>query len=292
MKKQKGPVTGNCKLFGTFGELKHSHIVPKFVLDYFKATGSRYLRAFNEPNQRRQDGAKKYYLSQEAEQLFSIKEKWFAENIFKPFMVEKRDTLQYDQTLYYFSISVLWRVLLEQLDVPEIKNNRLLKILEEVELDWRNYLIDHTYAPKFSDLNLFLSDRIRHHDTGVEGLEYYFTRTIDATVFSDDNGDYVIVYCKFLRFVFWSIIKSPKPNINSDFIIRPIESSISFPQGITDTYFIQTLVERARAISKLPKANDSQQDKIMKEIINNPDSLFQSDAGQAIFNDLKLNGKE
>lgn len=77
----------------------------------------------------------------------------------------------------------------------------------------------------------------------------------------------------------------------SDFIIKPIESSISFPQGISDTYFIEVLVERAREISKLPKASDSQQDIIMEEIIKNPESLFQSDAGEAIFNDLRLEGK-
>lgn len=160
MKKQKQPVIGTCKLFSTFGELKQSHIIPKFVFDYFKLTGSRFLRAFNQPNKRRQDGVKKYYLSQEAEQLFSIKVKWFAESIFKPFMVERRNILQYDQTLYYFSISVLWGVLLEQLEMPEIKNNPLLRMLEEVELDWRNYLINQTYSPKFSDINLFLSDKI------------------------------------------------------------------------------------------------------------------------------------
>ena len=109
---------GECKLYGTETELRASHIIPKFVIDYFKATGSRYLRRFNVPNQRLQDGIKRNYLCHEAEQLFGVKEKWFSEHIFKPFMENGKSSFQYDENLYYFLISVLWRCLLHQLELP------------------------------------------------------------------------------------------------------------------------------------------------------------------------------
>lgn len=193
---------GNCRLYGTEGELRNSHIMPKFVIDYFKQTGSKFLRRFDAPNQRLQDGIKKNYLSHEAEQFFSGKEKWFSEHVFRPFLEKGQSNFQYDENLYYFLISVLWRGLLHQLELPSIYNDRALDILNEVESDWREYLADESKLLKFPDVNLWLTDNILSHDTGVMGLDYYFTRTIDFTVISDEKGDYISVYGKFLKFVF------------------------------------------------------------------------------------------
>lgn len=78
---------GHCKLYDREAELMKSHIIPKFAFDYMKKTGG-YFRALNNPNVRVQDGPKKYLLSTEAEQEFSKRERWFANNIF--FSISKR----------------------------------------------------------------------------------------------------------------------------------------------------------------------------------------------------------
>lgn len=70
---------GICKLYHLETELQESHIFPKFVINYTKKTGSKYLRSFIEPDKRMQDGIKKHLLGQDAEQDFSKREKWFAE---------------------------------------------------------------------------------------------------------------------------------------------------------------------------------------------------------------------
>lgn len=279
---------GNCRLYGTEGELRSSHLMPKFVIDYLKQTGSKYLRNFSNPNQRLQDGLKRNYLSHEAEQVFSIKEKWFAENIFKPFMEKGEHNFHYDENLYYFLISVLWRGLLHQMENSAISNDTTLNILEEVQLDWKSYLSGEKKAPQFSDVNLFLTDNIKSHNTGIMGLDFYFTRMIDLTIFSDDKGDHIYVYGKFLKFIFWSTIKDPRNIDNSIVQIKQSGGIINFPQNFQDSFFMEALIFRVKAISELPQPNDQQLQKITDEVLKNPKAFFNSEAGGSIMNDWRL----
>lgn len=101
---------GSCALYDKESKLLDSHIYPKFIIKHTKKTGSSYLRNYEKPNKREQDGPKIKLLSFEAEQAFSKREKWFAENIFVPYLSRKYK-LQYDNNLYYFAISFLWRVI-------------------------------------------------------------------------------------------------------------------------------------------------------------------------------------
>lgn len=279
---------GKCRLYDEESELRESHIIPRFIIDYFKSTGSRFIRAFATPNQRRQDGIKRNYLSQKAELDFSKKEKWFAENIFKPFLENGQSSFVYDENLYFFLLSVLWRGLLHQLELPEINKEPNLKILLKVEQEWKSYLSGKGRPKEFRDVNLFLADGIASHDTGVTGVDYYFTRTIDFTILADDSGQCIYVYCKFLRFIIWSTVKDVHPNLNTELIIKREGGAINYPQKIQDAYIMQSLLERVRIIESLPGPSEAQMDKIMAEVVKNPDSLFQSRAGRAIFNDFRL----
>ncbi|WP_291094107.1 YecA family protein [Empedobacter sp. UBA6745] len=279
---------GNCRLYGTEGELRSSHIIPKFVIDYLKRTGSKYIRNFGNPNQRLQDGLKRNYLSHEAEQVFSIKEKWFAENFFKPFMENGKHNFQYDENLYYFLISVLWRGLLHQMENSTISKDTTLNILKDVELDWKNYLAGETIAPQFSNVNLFLTDNIKSNTTEIIGLDYYFTRIIDFTIISDDKGDHIYVYGKFLKFIFWSTIKDPR-NINYSIVqIKQFGGIINFPQNFQDGFFMEALLLRAKQISELSPPNDQQLQKITDEVSKSPRSFINSEAGRSIMNDWGL----
>lgn len=284
-------MNGKCKLYDEESDLKESHIIPKFIIDYFKSTGSRFLRYFAFPNQRKQDGIKRNYLSQRAELDFSKKEKWFAENIFKPFLEDNQSSFVYDGDLYFFLISLLWRGLLHQLELPEISNNPNLKILLKVEQEWKHFLSGKDQVKDFSDVNLFLSDEIAEHNTGIPGLDYYFTRTIDFTILSDDSGQCIYVYCKFLRFIIWATVRDVHPNINTELIIKKEGGTINFPQKINDAYIIQSLLERIKIIESLPGPSEAQLNKIFEEIARNPDTLFKSSAGRAILNDFRLDKK-
>lgn len=265
--------------------------MPKFVIDYFKQTGSKFLRRFDSPNQRLQDGIKRNYLSHEGEQLFSEKEKWFAEKMFRPFLEKDQSTFQYNENLYYFLLSVLWRGLLHQLELPSIYNDPVLNILNEVQFDWREYLAGKKKTLTFPDVNLWLTDHIKSHDTGVEGLDYYFTRTIDFTIISDEKGDYICVYGKFLKFVFWSTIRDVSNFDNSAVRVKEEGGVINYPQQFQDSQFVETLVRRAKVISELPRPSQAQEQKIIDEVKKNPQGFIDSEAGLAIMNDWRLDSQ-
>jgi hypothetical protein len=195
---------GICKLYETTEILRESHVFPKFVIDYMKATGSKYLRNYSKPNRRYQDGPKVYLLSERAEQLFSVREKWFSERIFKKYLdKDYGNGLDYDENLFYFTVSILWRALLMNIEHPNVSKQSYIKTLHEVEEEWRLFLRDLKYPNTYNRFYLFFTDRVKSHNFGVEGVDYYMSRSLDATIADNENQTFLGVYVKFLRFVFW-----------------------------------------------------------------------------------------
>lgn len=278
---------GRCKLYETEGEILKSHIFPKFVIEYMRNTGSKYLRNFSQPNRRIQDGPKKYLLSPKAEQEFSLREKWFAENIFYPYLQEKRMQFEYNENLYYFSISFLWRVLLIHIDDKNIRKLPFFSTLREAEKEWKLFLREYKF-PKYNRFYIFFTDRIKSHNLNIEGVDFYMTRAMDATIVSNSDGSFVAVYAKFLRFIFWGIVKDGDENKISDLKIDPIKGKIKVPQRLEDETISGFFVNRIVEIENLPKPSINQQSKIEDEILRDKNKFINSDAGQSIINDRRL----
>lgn len=277
---------GTCKLFDIETDLKESHIIPKFIFDYTKKTGSKYLRGFETPNKRLQDGVKKYLLSEKAEQQFSNYEKWFAENIYYPYLIEDKRYFQYNEKLYYFAVSLLWRVLLEQIEHPIIKEKPYINKLQEVCNEWKEFLKNFTFPINFSKINLFLTDHIESHNIETNGVDYYFTRMIDATIVSNKNDTYLVVYCKFNKFVFWSTIYSYENPIMKDVEIKLIGGNMKIPQEFNDAPLADFFSNRIKQIETLQKPSEKQQEKILEEIRKDMSGFLNSEAGKAIYNDI------
>lgn len=199
---------GICKLYEVEAELRESHVYPKFVVDYLKKTGSNYLRRVTEPNRRLQDAMKPRLLSNRAEQEFSKREKWFAEHVFLPYLEQNAKSLPYNENLYYFALSFLWRLLVVNLSHPAIIHQPFYPLLQEAELEWRLFLRDFIFPTVHPKVYLFFTDRIKSHNVPVQGLDHYVTRTLDSTIVFNEEGTFVAVYGKFLRFVFWGVLKS------------------------------------------------------------------------------------
>ncbi len=107
---------GICALSKMEAELQDSHIYPKFAIRYLRDTSNNgLLRSYKQVNMASQDGLKQYLLSRESEQRFSKAETWFANNFFHPVTTGRQQLFPYDNRLYYFIISLLWRGLLVQL---------------------------------------------------------------------------------------------------------------------------------------------------------------------------------
>ena len=80
MAKQK-TINDKCALCRMNKELQLSHIVPHFVGRKMIKTAPANIRMTNKPNLVAQDIEKHYMLCHDCEELFSAKERWFANTI-------------------------------------------------------------------------------------------------------------------------------------------------------------------------------------------------------------------
>ena len=278
---------GKCQLYLRDEELLNSHIIPKFVYDYTKSTGSPYLRAFSKPNVRLQDGPKRYLLCNEAEQEFSKRERWFANNIFFPYQKDEKYAFDYDENLGYFIISVLWRMLTQQIPHESIKKNPQLDFLSDVAEEWRIFLADGKVPSKYVDMNMMLTHRLAHNSPNIPKADYYFSRMIDATIVTDEDCSTVAVYVKFLRFTIWSVVKG-SPTNGDGLKVNFGNGNLKAPQFFADNFMGGFFGHRIHEVNSLPKMNAQQEQKVIQEIMKSEGRFWDSDAGQAMLNDYRV----
>ncbi|WP_196602305.1 hypothetical protein, partial [Pectinatus frisingensis] len=107
---------GKCALCRQNKELQLSHIVPHFVGRKLKKTALGNIRVTNEPNKVVQDIEKHFMLCHDCEEAFSVRESWFANQIFNPYQDKTKIEFDYDENLTRFIVSLSWRSLYLDLD--------------------------------------------------------------------------------------------------------------------------------------------------------------------------------
>lgn len=277
---------GICELYKEKCELRRSHIHPKFAVDYNKKTGSRFLRKWSNPNKRFQDVETYYLLSAKAEEEFSKREKWFSENIFKPYLQEKKRVLVYDENLLYFTISYLWRTLVVLLNNRELDNHWGLDIIKAAENEWRQFLSAYKYPKNYDRFYLQFTDRIIHHTLDSEYVDFYFTRVMDFTTVSNENQTFLGVYAKFNRFIFWGILKGGTEEQMIDTKINPISGKFLIPQQFDEQVVLSFYINRIKRMESFPKPSLNQIKKIEKEIIDNYEDFIETDVAKSMESDF------
>ncbi len=186
---------GPCRLCRKLAVLRESHVIPRFVTDWMKRTGTPYLRYVVDPNRRRQDGRKVRLLCDDCEQRFSRVEGWFNLNFFKPYVDERKLKFQYGPELYRFLLSILWRVAATTDADP-----RFSAQLEQTCSEWQAALLEER-APRFCDgIFLFLTDiGTLDGEVPVVNFNRYMARAVDATIANNQNDAFV--YAKLARFI-------------------------------------------------------------------------------------------
>ena len=282
-------MNGTCALYQTESELRESHVFPKFVVNYTKQTGSKYLRRPIDPNKRLQDAIKLYLLSENAEQEFSIREKWFSEKIFKPYLSNIYN-LNYTEELYYFSVSFIWRALITNLRMEDLSSKWYYDLVLEASEEWRQFLANGIFPRNYHKSYMIFTDRVKSHPPGFQGADHYFTRVMDATIVSNPEESILFVYGKFNRFIFWIPIRETKDNFElDDALINPIGGEFKIPQKIDYFPLYSFIGNRIKGLGKLDLPSEEQQNKIEQEILKNLDELWKSDLGQSLKNDIDLN---
>ncbi len=163
MAKQK-TINGKCALCRMNKELQLSHIVPHFVGRKMIKTAPANIRMTNKPNLVAQDIEKHYMLCHDCEELFSAKERWFANTIFNPWQDNKQQVFEYNENLSYFIVSLSWRSL--YLDLKEYScdpafDKEILMTMLRAEDTMRDYLLGKRQDILGIQNHMFFFDRIK-----------------------------------------------------------------------------------------------------------------------------------
>ncbi len=268
---------GICALTGKRCELQESHIYPKFIYKHLKQTGGGRFRIANNPNQTLQDGLKRPLLGKWAELEFSKREKWFAENIFSPFVNGQLADMEveYNEQLYYFCISLLWRVL--NLTKDNVIGEREKHKCDEALEEWRSFMngggSPNTYGnifmmpitPKLFDNEQLFQPGTREN---VE-IQWYIRRSFDSDLFgliSNNN----IFFCKIPYFFFWADIERDNQQMNYGFKISPNGGKLDFKHYhiengyIKEYVYLRIILAANKADEISEKLSKEQQDKILQ----------------------------
>jgi uncharacterized protein YchJ len=275
---------GICKLCGNKKFLRESHIFPNFVVSWLRETGSGYFRMPENPNIKYQDLPKENLLCGDCEQLFCEGERYFSKRIFFPYLEGKPQKFEYSKSLYYFLISVLWRVLRSKLDDYKNEHKRFIKEIDKYEEKWRFFLL-HKKNLIDSDIHLFVTDFVKGTHIPVKGFNRYMVRGIDGTVCSNNSECYM--YVKFSRFcVFAPLTKYDETKwVNTK--IANGDSTWSSPQEIKDGRIGQFLVERIRSAFRKFHENisEKQRIKIHEYQKKNLEKVINSELGEVLLQD-------
>lgn len=155
------------------------------------------------------------------------------------------------------------------------------------------FLAESRFTRNFNSTHLLFIDRVEEHTTDLKNVDVYFTRTYDATIIDNKEQSFLAVYGKFNRFIFWSVLKPFGGEENlGDLRIDPIRGEFKIPQKM-DYYPMNSFFgNRIKGISQHALPSEEQQEKIFNEIMKDKDKFWQSDVGQAIYNDhYNLNKK-
>ena len=233
-----------CALTGEECELRDSHIYPKFMFEAMKKLGGTNFRISNMPNRVLQDGLKKRLLGHNAEQMFSKSENWFAKTFFYPYcfnLSSINKSIPYDENLYYFVVSVLWRVLYVYLKDTNNIDERFENDLIEAEKEWKRYLLNKQLPIHYNKVYLLPlgNGSMSSNYPIIEGQEYYNLRTFDAALAFDDIGAKSAFYCKCPRFAFWGVLSDKyKENINYGLRIKPEGGKLSLKKWRLGEWYI------------------------------------------------------
>lgn len=198
-----------CNLCQEERRLEDSHIIPKFITKWLKETGTGGLRKATNFNKRVQDGIKEPFLCEECEDKFNKSETYFCNSIFHPVVNDNIASFEYTDQLFYFVISVLWR-LLRHTFLEEEKGRRFYNELRIIEEEWRNFLFEGKVIKEYNTLHLIIGVDILEENESViipDKFIQYMARIVDAGVADDEQGENCMIYLKLPRFIFIVPIK-------------------------------------------------------------------------------------
>ncbi|MBW7997722.1 MAG: hypothetical protein FVQ81_14340 [Candidatus Glassbacteria bacterium] len=205
---------GICALCKSKAQLRKSHIIPKYVVKYYKDRASTgYLRHSDNINRRIQDGTKVKLLCEDCENQFSVWENLFKQKVFEQAINEDKSIFSHEHWMLKFAVSISWRNLVFHLPVID-KNipDDLREYYEGAEKAWRKYLLDETTSiGQFQQHFIFL-DIIKN--STISGMPSNMNRYLSSSLDIGMMGYDVLLatYTKMINILIIGIIYSKNLN--------------------------------------------------------------------------------
>lgn len=268
--------------------IRKSHIFPKFMWKHLKNTGGYVFRNSANPTKELQNGEIINLLGEKAEQMFSKRELWFERNLFTPYINNLyNNKLSYGVELYYFAISLLWRVLYVNRNNVQLN---LKYIVENALEEWRSFLNEEIELPRiFSNIYIMPldSDKMRLQQNNYD-IDFYLLREFEANIMTALFSKDIAVYCKFPRFCIWGQLLRDNTAINYGIRISPKGGVIKLKKfnignGIVRDYIINRIYDSAENTEKISNELPSKvQDTMVKRIKKNIENVRDSELGKLL----------
>ena len=272
---------GKCKLCHKEKELQESHIIPKFVYNWMKQTGTGRFRQGLNINKPLQDGIKVHLLCRDCELEFSKREDWFKKNIFSRFINKDQTTFIPSDNLEYFAVSLLWRVLVFFKD--DGNSYKFQEKLNEVEQEWRKYLYENEDLKKYKTIHLMCNSEDIEIPNAPKNICSYLLRDVDIEIGEGDVKCFI--YAKFARFMLIGIIEGFE---SSSFEETDISKSMNTNfQRINDPDFVGFIFNRAANTKNFEDLSIEQQEKNSKYFNKRIDQIKGNDYWNQFLKDNK-----
>lgn len=281
---------GICPITKCEDDIRKSHIYPKFLWKHLKRTGGTVFRSADQPTKELQNGLIINLLGSKAEQMFSKREMWFEKNLFTPYVNQKLNNqkLNYAEDLYYFAISLLWRVL--YIYHNNINKDDLKAICKEALEDWRSYLNQETKLPrKFSNIYIMpVSSKLLSLSYSNYDIDSFLMREFNNDVMYARYSKDCAVFCKIPHFIIWGQLVREDQSINYGLKINPCGGKFDLKKfrignGLIRNHIFQQIEISAKEAERVSKElSDKSQKSMLKRFRNNIDHIKGSELGNLL----------
>ena len=286
-----------CKLCGSGTPLRESHIIPKFVARWMKATSpTPYLRYGGNVDERLQDLFVVELLCDDCEKLFSAWETKFANEIFHP-SAAGETAFRYGPWLVKFAASLAWRAI-QFRPIHEIQESPALdSIIGNMEIHLSRFLMgQEKHVGSFTQHIYPVSELAAPIRPGSPMINRYLARTVQIDFIRNDDLSEMMVYVKLPMFMFFSIGESryrkwfETSRIKKSDVLHPRNHHL--PEGMWDYILGRSDKVRELLDSMSPKSKAVADKALRKAIDEDPDRVANSKLMQAMLVDYDFYGKE
>lgn len=266
-----------CRLCLRLKPLRDSHLVSKFVTDWIKRTSvTGKLRPATAPNLRIQDSPKIKLLCEDCEQLLSRYEQYFSGHIFRPVLESLKPTIQYDERLLKFAVSLSWRTYQYCAQSMSWRNRIIRTHAEETAEAWRDFLLNDVSLRDGEHHCLMLRlvpDADNLQGTNVN-INWYFFRAIDTTM--AQNNEEAFVYTKLPGFAFLSTLVPGPFQYLAGTLIKKNGSFDFYSQQVSRTIFSFLFTRHEAALSPIAQLTKDQKKRIEDDYLKNHNRVADS----------------